>query len=87
MNTVCPRSGTVFGPQFDLSRRKVAGLDERPFDLCQRIIFVQGIEIIDKVATRFRDGCVVGGYAEFAMRQAFRNRQSPTLGQTREDRE
>src|SRR5262249_5563267 len=87
MNTVCPRSGTVFGPQFDLSRGKVAGLDERPFDLCQCIIFVQGIEIIDEVTAYFRHRCVVGGYAELPVRQAFRNRQSPTLAKTRKDRE
>jgi len=87
MNTVRPRSGTVFGPQLCLSRGEVTWIDQRPFDLCQCIIFVQGIEIIDKVTTRFRDRCVVGGYAELPVRQAFHNRQSPTLAETRKDRE
>src|SRR5215472_6785402 len=87
MNTVRPRSGTVFGPKLRLSRGEVSSIGERPFDLCQCIIFVQGIEIIDKVTARFRDRCVVGGDAELPVRQAFRNRQSPTLAETRKDRE
>src|SRR5260370_22329760 len=87
MNTVRPRSGTVFGPKLCLPRGEVTGIDQRPFDLCQCIIFVQGIEIIDQVTTRFRDRCVVGGYAELPVRQAFRTRQSPTLAETRKNRE
>ena len=87
MDAVAPRSSTIFGPQLCLPRSQVTLVDERPFDLCQRIIFVLGIEIVDKLTTRFRDGCVVGGDAELPVCQAFHDRQSPALGQTRKDRE
>src|SRR5262249_36918303 len=82
MNTVGPRLATIFGPDSCLSRRQVTGITERPFDLCQRILFIRRIEIIDKVAPHFGNRRAVGGYAELAMRQAFCNRQSPTLAET-----
>src|SRR5208337_2359249 len=50
-------------------------------------VFIRWIEIIDKVTTHFRDRCAVGGYAELPVRQAFRNRQSPTLAKTWKDGE
>ena len=87
MGTVGPGSGTVFRLQLRLSSGHVTRLNERPFDLCQGVVFIRRIEIIDEVPTGFRDRCVVGGYAELPVRQAFRNRQSPTLAETWKDRE
>jgi hypothetical protein len=87
MGTLGPGSGTVFRPHLRLSRGQVTRLNERPFDLCQGVVFVGRIEIIDEVTAHFRDRCAVGGYAELPMRKAFRNWQSPPLAQARKDRE
>jgi hypothetical protein len=53
MNTFVPGSATVFGPDLGLTRCQISGLEERPFDLGQRILFVRRIEIVDKVAAHF----------------------------------
>src|SRR5712691_4038796 len=87
MNTVGPCPATVFGPDLRLSRSQVTGINEWPLDLCQRILFIRRIKIIDEATAHFGNRCAVGGYAELAMRQALRNRQPPTLAETRKDRE
>ena len=74
ISAVGPRSRMIFGPQLCLARGQVDGVNERPFDLGQRIVFIRWIEVIDKVAGHFRDRCAIGGYAELPVRQAFRNR-------------
>jgi hypothetical protein len=85
MNTIGPGSGAIFGPHARLPRRQISGIKKGALDLRHRIVIVRRIEIVDEVAAYFRNRCSIRSHTELPVRQAFRDRQSPALAQTRKD--